>query len=170
MSLFGFAIAVIFAAGILAFASMTTSINAIANRQSRLTEAPSVSDDIGAFTRAFAGAVGNSLLEGNKVELFQNGDQIFPPMLEAIDSASVGVNFASLSSARGSCLTGLGKRSCGRRDGGYGLECCLTGTAQRRFPGPWSLGYVPRDATSGGFEKRNGSTGRSTIGGCTRSS
>jgi cardiolipin synthase len=39
------------------------------------------------FRTTMAGATGMPLVEGNRVEIFNNGDQFFPKMLEAIESA-----------------------------------------------------------------------------------
>lgn len=45
------------------------------------------------FFRTMAGLYGSNLLAGNHVETLANGDEIFPAMLEAIDSATESVNF-----------------------------------------------------------------------------
>jgi cardiolipin synthase len=46
-----------------------------------------------AFQRALGVLLGPPLLEGNRVEALQNGDRIFPAMLEAIRSARTSVTF-----------------------------------------------------------------------------
>src|SRR4026207_1941274 len=45
------------------------------------------------FTRTMGNVLGPPLLEGNKVTLLQNGDEIFPPMLSAIRSAERTITF-----------------------------------------------------------------------------
>lgn len=46
-----------------------------------------------AFTRSMAGLYGSNLLAGNQVETLQNGDMIFPAMIEAIRDARFSINF-----------------------------------------------------------------------------
>lgn len=89
------AFAIVAAAALLAFAYMTDSVNAIAARQGRLVEVPIVRDDPVGFRRAFAGTTGSPVYDGNAIELYQNGDEIFPPMLEAIENATKNVHFAT---------------------------------------------------------------------------
>ena len=51
--------------------------------------APTDSD----FQRTMAGLFGSSLMDGNSIDILQNGDDIFPAMLEAIASARTSINF-----------------------------------------------------------------------------
>ena len=46
-----------------------------------------------AFVRTMSNVLGPPLLEGNEIKALQNGDQIFPPMLEAIRSAQKTITF-----------------------------------------------------------------------------
>ncbi len=46
-----------------------------------------------AFARQLGLLLGPSFVDGNEVKLLRNGDQIFPPMLAAIESAKVSVTF-----------------------------------------------------------------------------
>lgn len=48
------------------------------------------SDD---FRRSMAGLYGSNLIPGNEIEILQNGDEIFPAMLDAIRSARTTINF-----------------------------------------------------------------------------
>src|SRR5512138_2906680 len=45
------------------------------------------------FTRTMGQLMGPPLLDGNRVEMLQNGNEIFPAMLEAIRSAQRTVSF-----------------------------------------------------------------------------
>jgi hypothetical protein len=69
---------------VVAFAYITLAANAEANHQDRVLSVPLIGPELDAFLRALHGAAGECVVEGNKVEVFQNGDEIFPPMLAAI--------------------------------------------------------------------------------------
>src|SRR5690348_15259624 len=47
------------------------------------------------FRQTMGNLLGPPIVEGNKIETLLNGDQIFPPMLEAIRSARKTVTFES---------------------------------------------------------------------------
>src|SRR6187549_3340712 len=53
------------------------------------------------FTRTMGNVLGPPLLEGNKLTLLQNGDEIFPAMLEAIRSAEQTITFENFLLAEG---------------------------------------------------------------------
>lgn len=55
----------------------------------------------GEFTRTMGQLLGPPLLEGNRVTVFQNGDQIFPAMLEAIRTAQRSITFENFVFAEG---------------------------------------------------------------------
>src|SRR5687768_16781721 len=59
--------------------------------RSRITADYHPGDD--AFLRTMGNVLGPPLLEGNKVTPLQNGDAIFPAMLEAIRSAERSITF-----------------------------------------------------------------------------
>lgn len=73
----------------------TLAVNADANRQDSVNSAPPIGDDPEAFLRALHGAAGEGPLGGNDVTLYQNGDEIFPAMIQAIEGARGTVHFAS---------------------------------------------------------------------------
>ena len=77
------------------FTYMTFMINANANRQDRVDSAPPISADPTAFLRAFHGACGERPSAGNHVEIFQNGDEIFPAMVAAIRRSRETVHFST---------------------------------------------------------------------------
>lgn len=74
---------------------MTLAINADANRQDRVDAAPPIAADPSAFLRALHGAAGEPPSAGNHVELFQNGDEIFPAMFAAIRNSRETVHFST---------------------------------------------------------------------------
>ena len=86
-------VVVLAAAGAIVY--VTLAVNAEADRQDVIREAPRVATDIDAFRRALAGAVGQPVHEGNVFQLYQNGDETFPAMLDAIASASSSIHFSS---------------------------------------------------------------------------
>ena len=74
---------------------LTLAENAEANHQDRVKSVPKVADDMEGFLRAFQGASGSPVLEGNGATVYQNGDAIFPPMLEAIRTARETIHLAT---------------------------------------------------------------------------
>lgn len=74
---------------------ITISMNARASREDLVVSMSCAADDEAEFIRAFSGAAGAHPYEGNNVTVFQNGAQIFPPMLEAIASARSTIHFAT---------------------------------------------------------------------------
>ena len=56
---------------------------------------PLIEPDLEAFLRTLHGAAGERVVEGNEVEVFQNGDEIFPPMLAAIRESQSTIHFAT---------------------------------------------------------------------------
>ena len=84
MTQFLFLLGGIVSALVVAFVYITLAANAEANHQDRVMSVPLIGRDLDAFLRALHGAAGECVVEGNEVEVFQNGDEIFPPMLAAI--------------------------------------------------------------------------------------
>jgi cardiolipin synthase A/B len=74
---------------------VTFSMNARASREDVIVSMRTVADDEVEFMRAFNGAAGRHAHAGNAVTVFQNGAEIFPPMLEAISTARSSVHFAT---------------------------------------------------------------------------
>lgn len=85
----------ILAAVLAAFLYVTASVNFVANQQDVVDSVPAVGSDPSAFMRALHGAAGEGFTTGNDVTLYQNGDQIFPPMLAAIRESRSTVHFSS---------------------------------------------------------------------------
>ena len=82
-------------AALLIFTYLTIVINADANRQDRVDSAPPIGPDGRPFLRALHGACGEPHRSGNEVTLLQNGEQIFPAMIEAIRNSRETVHFSS---------------------------------------------------------------------------
>jgi cardiolipin synthase len=95
VSHFLFLLAGIFGALVLAFIYITLAANAASNHQDRVMSVPLIASDLETFLRALQGAAGESVVEGNEVEVFQNGDEIFPPMLAAIRASQSTIHFAT---------------------------------------------------------------------------
>ena len=70
-------------------------MNAAADRADAIVSAPSVDKDAYAFMRAFAGAAGQPVLDGNEVTLLQNGVEIFPALFDAIAAARDSIHFST---------------------------------------------------------------------------
>jgi cardiolipin synthase len=77
------------------FAYVTASVNAEADREAAIVSVPKVSADAEAFMRALAGSASAEVIGGNRIELLQNGVQIFPALLEAIASARHSIHFST---------------------------------------------------------------------------
>jgi cardiolipin synthase len=82
-------------AALLDFAYVTIAVNFVASHQDRVDHVPAVADDPARFMRALHGAAGEAVTTGNDVVVYQNGDAIFPPMLEAIAGSRSTVHFSS---------------------------------------------------------------------------
>ena len=80
---------------ILAFIYLTLSLNAESRDQANVVSVPMVTSARDAFMRAVGGASGQPTVFGNTVDLYQNGDEIFPPMLAAIAEAKSTVHFST---------------------------------------------------------------------------
>ena len=78
-----------------AFLYITLAANAEANHQDRVMSVPPIAPELDAFLRALHGATGERVVEGNTVEVFENGDEIFPPMLAAIRESVSTIHFAT---------------------------------------------------------------------------
>jgi cardiolipin synthase len=78
-----------------AFVYITLAANAEANHQDRVLSVPPIRSEIDAFLRALHGAAGNCVVEGNEIEVLQNGDEIFPPMLAAIRASQSTIHFST---------------------------------------------------------------------------
>jgi cardiolipin synthase len=77
------------------FVYMTLAINADANRQDLVDAAPPIAADPSAFLRALHGATGEGPSNGNQVDVFLNGEEIFPAMIEAIRGSRETVHFST---------------------------------------------------------------------------
>ena len=77
------------------FTYLTLAVNAEAAHQDRVMSVPFVATDREGFLRAFQGATGQPISIGNEVEVLQNGDAIFPAMLDAIKGARSTVHLAT---------------------------------------------------------------------------
>ena len=77
------------------FIYMTLAINADANRQDLVNAAPPIADDPSAFFRALHGATGERPSQGNQVDVFLNGEEIFPAMIDAIRKSRETVHFST---------------------------------------------------------------------------
>jgi cardiolipin synthase len=77
------------------FVYMTLAINADANRQDLVDSAPPIVDDPSAFLRALHGASGERPSNGNQVDVFLNGEEIFPAMIDAIRESRETVHFST---------------------------------------------------------------------------
>jgi cardiolipin synthase len=79
----------------LALVYITVAANVRANHQDRVMSVPLIGSDLATFLRALQGAAGESVVEGNEVQVYQNGDEIFPPMLAAIRESKSTIHFAT---------------------------------------------------------------------------
>src|ERR1035437_3817397 len=85
----------VIAALVVAFIYITLAANAEANHQDRVLNVPEIGTSLDGFLRALHGAAGDSISEGNAVDLYQNGDEIFPPMLAAIQASLSNIHFST---------------------------------------------------------------------------
>jgi cardiolipin synthase len=90
-----FLLAGIIGALVVTFVYITVAANVEANHQDRVISVPQIGPELDAFLRSLHGAAGECMIEGNEVELLQNGDEIFPPMLEAIRGSRSTIHFST---------------------------------------------------------------------------
>ncbi|HXI64850.1 MAG TPA: phospholipase D-like domain-containing protein [Gemmatimonadales bacterium] len=95
MTHFFFLLAGIIGALAVALVYITLAANAVANHQDRVMSLPRIGPELDGFLRALHGAAGECVVEGNEVEVFQNGDEIFPPMLAAIRESQATIHFST---------------------------------------------------------------------------
>ena len=81
--------------GFLVLIYFNASVNARANREDEVVSMPGTDTDGDALSRAVAAAAGQPAIPGNAVEIYQNGDEIFPPMLDSIAQARSSVHFVT---------------------------------------------------------------------------
>jgi Phosphatidylserine/phosphatidylglycerophosphate/cardiolipin synthases and related enzymes len=79
-------------AGVVLF---TASVNAHGNREDAVVAMPDAGADVDVLARAIGAAAGQPAIPCNRLDLYQNGDEIFPPMLDAIARARSTVHFVS---------------------------------------------------------------------------
>jgi cardiolipin synthase len=85
----------VIAALLVAFLYITFAANAEANHQDRVLNVPEIGSALDDFLRALHGAAGDAISEGNTVDIYQNGDEIFPPMLAAIQASLSNIHFST---------------------------------------------------------------------------
>jgi cardiolipin synthase len=90
-----FLLAGIIGALVVTFVYITVAANVEANHQDQVISVPQIGPELDAFLRSLHGAAGECMIEGNEVELLQNGDEIFPPMLEAIRGSRSTIHFST---------------------------------------------------------------------------
>jgi cardiolipin synthase len=80
---------------VVTFVYITVAANVEANHQDRVISVPRIGPELDAFLRSLHGAAGECMIGGNEVELLQNGDEIFPPMVEAIRGSRSTIHFST---------------------------------------------------------------------------
>jgi cardiolipin synthase len=88
-------VAVAFGAVMIALIYLNVCINARGNRDDTVVSMPGTDADGNILSRAIAAAAGQPAISGSAVEICQNGDQIFPPMLDCIARARSSVHFVT---------------------------------------------------------------------------
>ncbi len=89
------AIVTLLVLGALVFVYVTASVNAEAGRQDDVVSVPAIVTDGVEFMRTLASVAGHPAQESNSVDLYENGAEIFPPMLDAIAKARSSVHFST---------------------------------------------------------------------------
>ncbi len=78
----------------LTLAAVIVALNLMPDRRELREPLTSVlSPDAPEFRRSLAGLFGSNLMDGNQIEILQNGVEIYPAMLDAIASAQNSINF-----------------------------------------------------------------------------
>ena len=71
------------------------SVNAHANKEDNVVSIPGVHADLEERSRTISAAAGQAATAGNAINVYQNGDEIFPPMLDSIRASRSSVHFAT---------------------------------------------------------------------------
>jgi cardiolipin synthase len=100
--------AIVVGIGLLALLSFTATVNARGNREDDVVSMPGSDAGAEALTRAIAAAAGQAAIDGNVLEVLQNGDEIFPSMLDSIARARSSVHFVTYVYGRGAVPTEFG--------------------------------------------------------------
>ena len=81
--------------GALVFVYVTQSVNAEALQQDEVVSVPAIATQSDEFMRTLGSVSGHPAQKSNSVDLYQNGAEIFPPMLDAIAKARDSVHFST---------------------------------------------------------------------------
>src|SRR2546423_175833 len=130
------AIVTLLVLGALVFVYVTASVNAEASRQDEVVSIPVIATDGVEFMRAIASVAGHPSQDSNSVELYQNGAQIFPPMLDAIAKARDCVNFASSVYEPGRIPEAFGLAFADAAKRGADVRIILDRHGAKRIPAP----------------------------------
>ena len=78
-----------------------------------------------ACARSLEGVIGVPATEGNQITVLRNGDEIFPPMLEAIAAAENTIDFLTFVYWKGEVGTRFARALCDRAKAGVRVRLVL---------------------------------------------
>lgn len=104
------------------------------NRPSYL--APDVSVGEPAFVRALEAHTLSGLVDGNRVDVLLNGDEIFPAMLAAIRGAKTTITLANFVYEKGDISRDMAEALAERCRAGVGVNVLLDAVGSSHMPGP----------------------------------
>ena len=116
------------------FVYTTLAVNAEADRAAKIVSVPMVGDDPTAFMRSLAGSAAQQLLGGNQITLYQNGAEIFPPLLEAIASAKEAINFSTFIYESGEIPLRFANAFADAAKRGVEVRIVLDGRGSKKIP------------------------------------
>jgi cardiolipin synthase len=92
---------------------------------------PAPHESIARARRTLEGVLGLPATEGNRIVVLRNGDEIFPPMLDAIDAAERTIDFLTFVYWKGDIGTRFAKALCARARAGVRVRILLDGWGAR---------------------------------------
>jgi cardiolipin synthase A/B len=130
------AIVILLVLGALLFVYVTASVNAEAGRQDDVLSVPAIATDGVEFMRAFGSVAGHLTQDSNSVELYQNGAEIFPPMLDAIATARDSVHFSTYVFEAGRIPDAFGSAFADAAKRGAEVRVILDRHGAKKIPAP----------------------------------
>ena len=127
-------VVIVLGLGLLALFYFNVSVNARANREDEVVSMPGTDSGADALSRAIAAAAGQPAIPGNAVEIYQNGDGIFPPMLDSIARARSSVHFVTYVYNSGAVPTEFTDAFSAAARRGVEVRIVLDGHGAKRAP------------------------------------
>ena len=126
--------AVLLALGLMLAIYLIASINARGNREDEVVSMSGADAGADEYLRVVGGAAGQAPTAGNSMRVYQNGDAIFPPMLDAIAAARAHVHFATFVYEPGRMAETFAEAFCAAAARGVEVRIVLDADGSKKAP------------------------------------